>query len=273
MNPSLPTPLDVRLMNATASALFMALAVLGLAALLWWGLRHPVFSIAAINVQGDLTHNNAVTLRANVAHRLSGNLVTLDLAATRSAFEAVPWVRQAVVRREFPNRLSVQLQEHQPVAHWGDEGESRLVNNFGEVFEANVGDVEADNLPRLSGPQGQSAQLLAMYRLLGPEFEPLDAAVEQLELTDRGSWRVQLDGGTTIELGRGTPAEVIERTRRYVSTVSRATALYHRKPDAVESADLRHGSGYAMRLRGVTTVSGEPGKDASKPAAPRKTTH
>jgi cell division protein FtsQ len=249
MSAALPTPLDVRLMNATASALFVALAALGLAAVLWWGLRHPMFSIVAIQVQGDLTHNNAVTLRANVAHRLSGNLFTLDLAAARTAFEGVPWVRKALVRREFPNRLNVQLQEHLPVAYWGDEGESLLLNTFGEVFEANLGDVEADKLPRLSGPQGQSAQLLAMYRQLLPVFEPLDAAIEQLELTDRGSWRVQLDSGTAMELGRGTAQEVLERTRRYVSTVSQATALYRRKPDSVESA--WHGKEYKDLVVGL----------------------
>ncbi len=268
MNTTLPTPLDVRLMNGTASVLFVVLAVLGLAAVLWWGIRHPMFSIVAIQVHGDLTHNNAVTLRANVTHRLSGNLFTLDLGSARQAFEAVPWVRSAVVRREFPNRLNVQLYEHQPVALWGDEGESRLLNSYGEVFEANVGDVEADNLPRLSGPADQSAALLSMYRQLVPEFEPLEATVEQLELTDRGSWRVQLDSGTVIELGRGTPAEVIERTRSYVRSVPRATANYGRRPDAVESADLRHVNGYAMRLRGVTTTTGDAPKDTSKPRAP-----
>ena len=272
MSATLPTPLDIRLMNATASVLFVVLVVLGLAALLWWGIRHPMFSIVAIQVNGDLAHNNAVTLRANVTHRLNGNLFTLDLGAARKAFEAVPWVRSAVVRREFPNRLSVQLHEHQPVALWGEEGESRLLNTVGEVFEANVGDVEADNLPRLSGPADQSAQLLAMYRQLAPEFEPLDAAVEQLELTERGSWRVQLDSGTAIELGRGTPAEVIERTRGYVRTVTRATANYGRNPDAVESADLRHVNGYAMRLRGVTTVTADMPKDAPKPRVPIKST-
>jgi cell division protein FtsQ len=71
-----------------------------------------------------------------------------------------------------------------------------------------------------------------MYRQLLPVFEPLDAAIEQLELTDRGSWRVQLDSGAAMELGRGTAQEVLERTQRYVSTVSQATALYRRKPDA-----------------------------------------
>jgi cell division protein FtsQ len=260
MTDTLSAPLDVKLMNATASALFVAVAVFGLAAVLWWGLRLPQFSIAAIQVQGDLAHNNAVTLRANVTPRLSGNFFTLDLAAVRGAFETVPWVRQAVVRREFPNRLSVQLQEHHPVAYWGPERESRLLNSFGEVFEANVGDVEADDLPRLAGPQGQSAQLLAMYRLLLPLFEPISAAPEKLELTDRGSWRVQLDTGTVIELGRGTPAEIVEQTRRFVRTATQATSKYNRTPDAIESADLRHGSGYALRLRGVTTVTDDAGK-------------
>jgi cell division protein FtsQ len=75
-----------------------------------------------------------------------------------------------------------------------------------------------------------------------------------------------------MELGRGTAQEVLERTRRYVSTVLQATALYRRKPDSVESADLRHGNGYALRLRGVTTVSAEAVKEAAKPP-PTKRTH
>ena len=124
-----------------------------------------------------------MTLRANVAPRLSGTFFTMDLTAARLAFEAVPWVRQAVVRREFPNRLKVRLQEHQAVAYWGAEGESRLVNNFGEVFEANLGEVEPETLPRLMGPNGQAAQVLAMYQTLQPMFDDMDMALEQLELT------------------------------------------------------------------------------------------
>jgi cell division protein FtsQ len=144
-----------------------------------------------------------------------------------------------------------------------------MLNSFGEVFEANVGDVEADDLPRLSGPEGQSAQLLAMYRMLLPLLEPIEAAPVKLELTDRGSWRAQLDTGTAIELGRGTPVEIAERTRRFVHTVTQATSKYGRAPDAIETADLRHVNGYALRLRGVTTVTGE----APKPRTPGKSTH
>ncbi len=142
---AMQTPFDVKLMNVTASVLFSACAVLLVAAFAWWAIRHPVFALGGITVQGDVSHNSAVTLRANVAPRVAGNFFTVSLARTREAFEAVPWVRRAVVRREFPNRLKVTLQEHQPVAYWGAEGESRLVNSFGEVFDANSGDVDQED--------------------------------------------------------------------------------------------------------------------------------
>jgi cell division protein FtsQ len=253
MNPALQQPFDVKLMNITASVVFAAAGVVLLAALLWWLVRNPAFAIGGITVQGDVTHTNAVTLRANVAPRLAGNFFTVSLQATREAFESVPWVRSAVVRREFPNRLRVLLREHQPAAFWGADGDSRLVNDLGEVFEANSGDIEPDELPRLVGPDGQSAQVLAMYRAVKPLFEPLDLGVEQLALTPHGSWNAQLDSGAVIELGRGSEQELVERTRRFVQTLTQVTSRYSRRADALVSADLRHGDGYAVRLRGVTT--------------------
>jgi cell division protein FtsQ len=250
-------PFDVRLMNIAATALFAAGIVLPLAAVLWWALRHPLFAIAGITVQGDAAHNNAVTLRANVAPRLAGNFFTVDLAAAREAFEGVPWVRTAVVRREFPNRLRVSLEEHRAVAFWGAEGEGRLVNSFGEVFEANPGDVEADELPRLSGPQEQAAVVLAMYQALQPMFDGLDLGLEHVALTARGSWQLALDNGAQVELGRGAPEEVVARTQRFIQTLTQVTSRYSRRPDALVSADLRHGDGYAVRLRGVGTTGAE----------------
>ncbi len=253
-------PFDVKLMNLTAAVLFTVCVLLLLGAAGWWAVRHPLFAIAGIKVQGDVAHNNAVTLRANVAPRLAGNFFTLNLAAAREAFEAVPWVRRAVVRREFPNRLRVQLQEHRAVALWGADGDTRLVNDFGEVFEANPGDIEPDELPRLSGPQDQSAHVLAMYTALTPLFGALDLGVERLSLTARGSWQLELDTAGVIELGRGTPEEVIARTQRFLQTLTQVTSRYSRQPDALISADLRHTDGYALRLRGVGTT----GADAAK---------
>ncbi|MBP3979870.1 cell division protein FtsQ/DivIB [Acidovorax sp. JG5] len=257
MNPSLPAPLDVKLMNLTASVLFVCCVLLLLGAGARWVLLHPGFAVARIVVEGELVHNNAVTLRANVAPQLAGNFFTLDLRAARTAFEQAPWVRKALVRREFPGGLRVELQEHDAVAYWGPDSGAALVNSQGEVFEANVGDVEQEGLPRLVGPQGSSAQVLQMHGLLQPVFEPLGMAVDELVLTGRGGWRATLDSEAVLELGGGTPQEVVERTQRFARTLTQVAAQYQRRADALESADLRHAGGYALRLRGVTTVTAQ----------------
>jgi hypothetical protein len=114
-----------------------------------------------------------------------------------------------------------------------------LINSFGEVFEANVGDVEADDLPHLSGPAGQSAPLLAMYRK-----EPVDqhlpvshglAAVLRAAVA---SGSVALDLAVSA-LGLGAGDEVIMPTFTIIScaaAVVRAGALVQREADAGDQA-------------------------------------
>ncbi len=245
-------PLDVRLMNGLSLLFGLVFAAMVMALALVWIMRQSLFSLSAIHVEGDLKHNNAATLRANVAPRLSGNFFMLDLAAARAAFESVPWVRRAVVQREFPDRLKVSLQEHKPVAFWGPESDARLVNSFGEVFEVNQGDLESEDLPRLSGPQGQAVLVLQGFELLSPLFEKIDGVLEQLELTSQGNWRGRLDSGAVIDLGHGTPDEINVRTERFIATLAQVSSRYGRD---LESADLRYPNGYAIKLRGVTTTN------------------
>ena len=248
------SPLDVRLMNALTAALLLAFAAMALGLALHHLARQPAFTLQKIQIDNELVHNNAVTLRANVAPKLAGNFFTVDLEQAKSAFEAVPWVRQAVVRREFPNRLRVQLQEHQAVALWGLDDDVRLINHLGEVFEVNQGDVEPESLPRLAGPRVQSALVLQAYRELGPLFAGLDTELSLLELTGRGGLRARLEGGAMIEIGPGSVQDIVPRVRRFVATVSQTSSRFGRN---IESADLRYPNGYALRLRGVTTVDGD----------------
>lgn len=256
MADSIPAPFDVKLMNIVANIAFVTVTLMLLAAGAWWVLRQPFFPIGGIKVDGEVTHNNAVTLRANVAPQLKGNFFTIDLSRARAAFESVPWVRSAVVRREFPNKLRVTLTEQVPVANWGDESGSKLINGFGDVFEANVAEVD-DNLPRLDGPIEQAGQVLGMYRVLQPQFQPYELSIDELTLSSRGSWKVVLDSGAEIELGRGQSEEVTARLQRFLKTVTQVAGQYRRTVADVEGADLRHNDAYALRLRGVTTVSPE----------------
>lgn len=254
MKKSMPLPVDVRLMNMASALLMLVLVSLALVGAAGWLLRHPAFALQAISVQGDVDRTNAFTFRTQVLPKLQGNFFSIDLDQTRQAFESVPWVRMAIVHRDFPNRLRAVLLEHQPMALWGDEGASTLVNEQGQVFEASLEDVDAERLPRMRGPAGESVAVASMYVAMNPRFQAFDMAIELLELTPRGSWRIETKNGARIELGRGTATELIQKLDVFLATLSQVAANYERTSTALISADLRHKDGYALRLQGVTTV-------------------
>ncbi|WP_295647312.1 cell division protein FtsQ/DivIB [uncultured Methylibium sp.] len=257
--PPAQTPFDVRLMNG-ASALLFTLALLAFGALvLGWALRAPMFSLQGVRIDGDVARNSAATIRANAMPRLAGNFFSIDLVRAQRAFESVPWVRRAAVQRVWPDRLAVRLEEHRVAAWWQGDGNDRLVNLQGEVFEANPGDVEDDDLPVLRGPEGSSAAMLAMHRRLAPAFAALELRLERLTMSARGSWRAELDSGAEVELGRGSEAEVLARTEAFVGTVGQLTTRYQRP---LAYADLRHADGYALKLRGIGTLA--PGATTKK---------
>ncbi len=271
---TLPLPLvlpgDVRLMNAVSALIYIGTAVALVLASVLWFTRSPWLAIRGIQLEGEITRNTVGTLRANAAPRVAGNFFSVDLQRSRAAFEAVPWVRHAVVRRVWPDQLVVHIEEHHPVALWqGNDRGDQLVNEQGEVFDANAADVEELPLPLFSGPEGSAAQMLSMYRSLAPALKglstgsvhPQSNSVDSFSLSGRGSWRVVLGSGAVLELGRGSPADVLARTQRFVGTAEQVRSKYD-KP--LEYADLRHKDGYVLRLRGVSTT----GVAAGAPATP-----
>lgn len=247
-----PLPVDARLTLAGARALGMLAALLAVTAGAWWLAQQPLFHVRGITLEGELHHHTMRTLRAQVAPRLSGNFFTLDLERARATFESVPWVRRAVVRRVWPDHLAVQVEEHKAAALWAsDDGNDRLVNTHGEVFDANVAEVEDDALPRLTGPRGSAARLLEAHRALEPVLQPLGAPVATLRLSGRGSWRAVLADGAVIELGRGELPELLVRASAFVRTLPQVRSAYQQP---LLRADLRHTDGYALRLKGVSTT-------------------
>ena len=259
-HPSSPMPPDIRLMNAVTALLLAVIVVAAAGLALRWVVRLPVFAIRAIQVEGDVTRNSEASLRANALPRLSGSFLSMNLQDGRAAFESVPWVRRAVLQRVWPSRLVVKLEEHRPRAYWEAEGadeqgeagiERLLVNSFGEVFQANLGDVEDDGLPVLAGPVGTAAAMLPMWQRLQAVSIALGEHIERLDLSGRGSWRLTFEKGAVIELGRGSETEILARYSQFARSITQITSL-NRAP--LLAADLRHADGYAVRLSGISTT-------------------
>lgn len=260
-NPTMP--MDVRLMTAASNALFSVFAVMCVLGFGTWIIRHPMWTVKAISVHGDLAHQTDVTLKAQLSSQLpaalSGSFLTIDLLKVKQLFESVPWVRRAVVQREFPNRLRVDLEEYRAVAWWGEEGSGQLLGDKGEVFDA-LPD-EAGGMPELAGPTERSGDVWGLYQQLREELGAAGMKLMRLELNERGSWQARLENEAVLELGRGSDAEVMARVRIFTQTLPQ---MAHRYPGAVQSVDLRYPNGYALRVQGVTTLT-----DDSKAAGGR----
>jgi len=154
------------------------------------------------------------------------------LEGVRDAARLVPWVRDASVRRLYPDAVEITFSAHQAVARWDDK---RLVSRDGTVFEAH----DASALPRLRGPEGSAPRMAVEFPDIASALATV-GRVTELHLTPRGAWEALLDGGLTLELGRG---EWKERVERFVSAWPRIAE----DARATRYADLRYSNGFALR--------------------------
>jgi len=179
-----------------------ALAALALCALLAggavWASKRPYFTIKHIQIQPaqaqDFEYVSPAIVKATLAGSpdglAAGNFFSVDLARLRALFETVPWVRQAQVRRLWPDTLRVQLEEHQPLALWNED---QMLNTWGEAFNANQGELaDSLELAHLSGPPGSEPLVVQRYAELLRWLAPLDLAVQQVRLSTRHAWSVEL---------------------------------------------------------------------------------
>jgi cell division protein FtsQ len=254
---------DVKLLN-TLSGLLVAGALLALlGAGLFWVAQRPMFTLKTIVVEGmpdmPLRRVNALTIRSTALPRIKGNFFTADLDAVRSAFEAVPWVRQAMIRREWPNRLIVSIEEHRTLGTWGEDGS--LLSVKGDVFTANLAEAEEDGpLLAFGGPEGSEKDVVTHYQQLKDWFTPLSLKPVSLQLSDRYAWSVKLDSGMALELGREQDRNTMrERAMRLIAVYPQ---LLQRMNGKIENVDLRYPNGMALKAGGLTLagLTGSAGK-------------
>lgn len=239
------------------SDLLLLFAAVGLGyALVVWFLARPFFPLREVVVLTPPAQVTSAQLEYAARSAIQGNFFSVDLEAVRNAFEKLPWVRRAEVRRRWPDALELRLEEHQAVAHWTvtDSGDAQLVNRQGELF------IAASNapLPVLTGPQGTAAYLLGQHGEFSRAVEPLGRRVVAVSLSAREAWQLELDDGMRIVLGRTQEkAPINERLARFVAAWPQTRERIGDLKVAV--ADLRYPSGFALTpAEGqVTAVKGK----------------
>ena len=229
-------------MQQLSRALYWFASALLLYGVVNWLLTQPIFALRSIEVAAPVWHVTQAQVKLVTDRHVRGNFFSVDLDQLRSAFEKLPWVREARVARRWPDTLIVSFSEHVPLARWND---AALLNQQGEVFAAAFDAA----LPHLHGPENSQGEVARMYRAYQQQLARVGRTIDTLQLSPSRAWRVKLDGGTEIMLGRVDP------TTRIARFIALYPKLFANTAQAPLYVDLRYADGVAVRMpRGATPV-------------------
>jgi cell division protein FtsQ len=233
------------LINLLADLLLLA----GGALLAWTGAmalqRLPVFPLKQLVVATPLDQVSRAQIEHTARSALSGNFFTVNLETAQTAFERMPWVRSASLRRRWPDGIELELEEHRVAARWTpQDGESRLVSTRGEVFLAS----SSEPLPAFAGPEGSASRVLARYQQFSDGLTTIGRKLVAIHLSAREAWQLKLDDGVLLELGRDQPKHPLaERLNRFTSHYVAVSNSAKNRLQTIGVVDMRYPNGFALR--------------------------
>ena len=233
------------LLNWIANLLFALSVVVMLYAVLYAVVHLPIFPLREVKVDGQLNHVSREQVQLIVAKHLKGNFFTLDLIKARDAFEKLPWARKVSVRRRWPDKLEVMIEEHQALARWSSVA---LVNKQGELFHAASG----SDLPVFYGPGDGVIEVASQYDAFNKVLKTVNLEVATLTLTPRRAWQITTNNGIVVELGR---ADMQPRLEKFANVYNSTIAGLNKK---ITYADLRYPNGFAVRKPTESTKLPQP---------------
>lgn len=220
----------------------------GMVALVAWGWRtlHDPWSfpIRVVKVDGELKRLPPQAVQAAVDNRLNGkSFFGVDLDGVLEGLRNLAWVREARVRREWPDTLHLWVEEHTPLALWRGDG---ILTADGTLIYPDMG-AELASLPALSGPDGREQRLWERFKALREQLAAAGLRPQALREDQRGSLTVVLDNGIAIRMGR---AEGEARLMRFLAVYDQTLAA---RIQGVAEVDLRYAHGFSVRWKAASS--------------------
>jgi len=192
------------------------------------------FPINEIQIKNQYEKVDSLQVDLIIQQYLRGNFFGLDLNLTRNVFKKLPWVREVSVRRIWPDKIEISIEEHQVIARWGNVG---LVNDKGEFFNA----AYQDDLPYFLGPKNFVSEITQKYFEINKILSKELMQIGTISMSDRLSWEIQTDNNIKIVLGRKDILKKITNFVEHYQTV--LTEINNR----IEYVDMRYKNGFAIK--------------------------
>lgn len=160
-----------------------------------------------------LTHKTRFTTNADIRETLAKNTsfkgyFGQDIQEVKAKLLEMPWIRDVVVRKLYPDRLSMTLIEHNPVAIWN---KNAFLSDQGVVFSLPDGRIEKNGLPFLYGPDSEGKAVLDAWNRIKADLKARNLDLTSVAVDKRGSWTIRLSNNVELRLGRGEWTPKIDR--------------------------------------------------------------
>ncbi len=216
--------------------LYLLLACLLIGLTVTWVYHSNHFPIKQVKIEGSLAHTDGKALQKIAQQYVRGNIFQADLNGAQQAFEQLPWIESADVRRRLPDAVEIRLVEHEALAKWKD---GRLVDTKGQLFKAS----SEEKLPIFDGEPGTEKMMAEHYQLFSQQLQPLALRVVKLSYTPRSAWEVMLDNQVSVRLGRENERE---RLSRFVEVWP---GVLKSQQSSLSYVDMRYKDGFSVRQR------------------------
>lgn len=211
-----------------------------LALVVAWGVGELLepgrWPVRQVEIRGDGQRADRDAVRETALKQVSDGLLHTDVRRLGRALEAVDWVDRVAVRRLWPDRLQLTLTEHRPVARWGDDA---WLNDRGETFRAATR-LGLDALPQMHAPERDAETILRRYRSVLDRLGATGPRIVRVDVDRRLAWRLRLDNGVVLKLGRD---DLDRRAGRFAQAWSGLLAPH---ADRIRHIDLRYPHGLAV---------------------------
>lgn len=169
-----------------------------------------------------------------------GTFMTQDVNIIQSQIERLPWIKQASVRKQWPDELKIHLVEFVPIARWNDQ---HMVDIDGSAFSVPAERTSKQVLPMLYGPEGSESEVLQGYRDMGQMLAKDRFTLKEAAMTARRSWQITLSNDIKLNLGRG---DTMKRLARFVELYPVLQQQAQADGKEISYVDLRYDSGAAV---------------------------
>ncbi|EQC4544804.1 cell division protein FtsQ [Cronobacter sakazakii] len=169
-----------------------------------------------------------------------GTFMTQDVNIIQNQIERLPWIKQASVRKQWPDELKIHLVEYVPIARWNDQ---HMIDTDGTSFSVPSDRASKQTLPLLYGPEGSENEVLQGFRAMGQVLAKDKFTLKEAAMTARRSWQVTLSNNIKLNLGRDDTMKRLERFVELYPVLQQQAQTDHKQ---ISYVDLRYDSGAAV---------------------------